>query len=95
MYVVVLIFVLSLLNVLLLHSYCILKIDFQVVCLFVSVLWYAFVFLNTLQGLFIFLNFTCTQKVWSSLRKQLGLKGEVQTQWAKVTVNTATAATWM
>ncbi|XP_021919974.1 probable G-protein coupled receptor Mth-like 1 [Zootermopsis nevadensis] len=32
------------------------------------VVWYAFVILNTLQGLFIFLAFTCTQKVWQELR---------------------------
>ncbi|CAL4069888.1 unnamed protein product [Meganyctiphanes norvegica] len=30
-------------------------------------IWYAFVLLNTLQGVFIFLAFTCTRKVWRVL----------------------------
>ena len=34
-------------------------------------LWYAFVALNTLQGLFIFVAFTCTKKVIASLRDRL------------------------
>ena len=34
-------------------------------------LWFAFVVLNALQGLFIFIAFTCTKKVLSSLRVRL------------------------
>lgn len=34
-------------------------------------LWYAFVALNTLQGLFIFVAFTCTKKVIASLKERL------------------------
>ena len=34
----------------------------------VEAIWYVFVLLNTLQGLFIFLAFTCTRKVWHSVR---------------------------
>lgn len=30
-------------------------------------IWYAFVLLNTLQGVFIFLAFTCTRKVWRAI----------------------------
>jgi len=31
-------------------------------------LWYAFIVLNTLQGLLIFVSFTCTRKVWRGAR---------------------------
>jgi hypothetical protein len=61
------------------------------VCLF-AVVWYVFVILNALQGLFIFLAFTCTRKVWRSLRVQLGLRRDVQTQGATPAVNTDSAA---
>ncbi|KAK3930024.1 G-protein coupled receptor Mth2, partial [Frankliniella fusca] len=40
-------------------------------CLDIDVLWYAFVALNTLQGLFIFLAFTCTEKVVRGLGEAL------------------------
>jgi hypothetical protein len=63
------------------------------VCLF-AVLWYLFVILNTLQGLFIFLAFTCTKKVCRGLRAQLGLQRDQQMQATKSAVNTGTAATW-
>jgi hypothetical protein len=66
----------------------------SIICLLFAVLWYAFVVLNTLQGLFIFLAFTCTQKVWRGLCEQLGLQRDQQTQGAKSAVNTGTAATW-
>ena len=58
------------------------------VCL-LAVLWYAFVILNTLQGLFIFLAFTCTKKVCRGLRVQLGLRHDRQSQGPKSAVNTA------
>ena len=32
-----------------------------------DLIWYAFILMNTLQGVFIFLAFTCTRKVWRSL----------------------------
>ncbi|XP_069683896.1 uncharacterized protein [Periplaneta americana] len=32
--------------------------------------WYVFVFLNTLQGLFIFVAFSCNKKVWKELRRK-------------------------
>ena len=63
------------------------------VCLF-AVLWYVFAILNTLQGLFIFLAFTCTKKVCHGLRAQLGLHRDQQMQGAKSVVITGTAATW-
>jgi hypothetical protein len=65
-----------------------------IICLLFAVVWYAFVVLNTLQGLFIFLAFTCTQKVWRGLCAQLGLRRDQQTQGTKSTLNTGTAATW-
>ncbi|XP_066977520.1 uncharacterized protein [Macrobrachium rosenbergii] len=34
----------------------------------VEAIWYIFVLLNTLQGVFIFLAFTCTRKVWHTIR---------------------------
>ncbi|XP_069695616.1 uncharacterized protein [Periplaneta americana] len=34
-----------------------------------SVVWYVFVLLNTLQGVFIFVVFSCTRKVWKELKK--------------------------
>ncbi|XP_026282411.2 probable G-protein coupled receptor Mth-like 11, partial [Frankliniella occidentalis] len=40
-------------------------------CLDIDALWYAFVALNTLQGLFIFLAFTCTEKVVRGLGEAL------------------------
>ncbi|GAB6025737.1 hypothetical protein CHUAL_011720 [Chamberlinius hualienensis] len=39
-------------------------------------IWYVFVILNALQGLFIFVSFTCTQKVRVHLTSQLLCKGE-------------------
>lgn len=41
----------------------------------VEPLWYAFVVLNTLQGLFIFLSFTCTEKVRNYLRDKVFCRG--------------------
>jgi hypothetical protein len=32
--------------------------------------WYVFVILNTLQGLFIFVAFSCTKKVYKELRRK-------------------------
>jgi hypothetical protein len=61
------------------------------VCLF-AVLWYVFVILNTLQGLFIFLAFTCTKKVCRGLRAQLGLQHDKQSQGTKSAGNSA--ETW-
>jgi hypothetical protein len=66
----------------------------SIICLLFAVLWYAFVVLNTLQGLFIFLAFICAQKVWHGLCAQLGLQRDQQTQGAKSAVNMGTAATW-
>jgi hypothetical protein len=63
------------------------------VCLF-AVLWYVYVILNSLQGLFIFLAFTCTKKVFRGLRAQLGLQRDKQTGGARSTANTVTATTW-
>jgi len=54
-----------------------------------AVLWYMFVILNTLQGLFIFLAFTCTKKVCHGLRVQLGMEHDKQSQGPKSAVNTA------
>lgn len=34
-------------------------------------LWYIFVALNTLQGLFIFIAFTCTRKIYDSIKEKL------------------------
>jgi hypothetical protein len=33
-------------------------------------MWYVFVVLNTCQGLFIFVAFSCTKKFWKELRKK-------------------------
>jgi hypothetical protein len=73
---------------------CCSTLGYWFVCLFVAVVWYVFEILNTLQGLFIFLAFTCTKKVCRGLRAQLGLRRDQQTQGAKSAVNTGTAATW-
>jgi hypothetical protein len=35
-----------------------------------TAVWYVFVVLNTLQGLFIFVAFSCTKKVWQELRRK-------------------------
>ncbi|KAG8195158.1 hypothetical protein JTE90_023335 [Oedothorax gibbosus] len=37
-------------------------------------LWYFFVALNTLQGLFIFVSFTCSTKVWNFMKEKLRKK---------------------
>ncbi|XP_033609011.1 uncharacterized protein LOC111868622 isoform X2 [Cryptotermes secundus] len=42
----------------------------------IPVMWYVFVILNTLQGLFIFVSFSCTEKVWMELTR----KGTVSSQ---------------
>ena len=38
----------------------------------VAALWYAFIVCNALQGLLIFVSFTCTSKVWKGLRHRSG-----------------------
>jgi hypothetical protein len=35
-----------------------------------TAVWYVFVVLNTLQGLFIFVAFSCTKTVWLELRSK-------------------------
>jgi hypothetical protein len=35
-----------------------------------TAVWYVFVVLNTLQGLFIFVAYSCTNKVWQELRRK-------------------------
>ncbi|PSN47904.1 hypothetical protein C0J52_03376 [Blattella germanica] len=39
----------------------------------IEAIWYLFVLLNTLQGLFIFLAFSCNKKIWNELRESRSL----------------------
>jgi hypothetical protein len=42
-------------------------------------MWYVFVVLNTLQGLFIFVSFSCTKKVWKELTRKRTLSSQITT----------------
>ena len=50
----------------------------------VAALWYAFIVCNALQGLLIFVSFTCTRKVWKGLRHR----------WKAVTSAGSSASSW-
>ncbi|KAK7086716.1 hypothetical protein SK128_003359 [Halocaridina rubra] len=48
----------------------------------VEAVWYIFVVLNTLQGVFIFIAFTCTRKVWRALYSLWCRRGGRRYSWA-------------